>query len=200
MHEYMRRLLFSFVVALLAVFWGCSKSDTPAPTGPGADAAEPSPTVLPDTPAMAACSLLTSEEIEAVQGEPVKEMKPRANSPGNLSVSQCYFALPTFSNSISLQVMVKGTGAQAGDPKQAWNEMFHKEQPPPVGEGSNRKEPPELIEGLGDEAFWTGNEKIGVLYILKGNIYIQLSVGGEDDKSTRLKKSRALAQAVLSRL
>jgi hypothetical protein len=149
---------------------------------------------------MDACSLLTSEEIQAVQGEPVKETKPSANSQGNLSVSQCYFVLPTFSNSISLQVVQRGTGAQAGDLKQTWNEMFHKEPPPPAGEGARRKEPPEPIEGLGDEAFWAGNEKIGALYALKGNSYIRLSLGGGDDKLTRMKKSRELAQIILKRL
>ncbi len=78
--------------------------------------------------------------------------------------------------------------------------MFHKEQPPPAGEGARRKEPPEPIEGLGDEAFWAGNEKIGALYALKGNSYIRLSLGGGDDKLTRIKKSKELAQIVLKRL
>ena len=200
MHECMRRLLFSFAGALLAVFWGCSKPDTPAPADPGPNAAAPSPVASPDGPAIDACSLLTSEEIQAVQEEPLKERKPGASSKGKLSVSQCYFELPTFSNSISLQVVQRGIGAQASDPKQVWKDMFHKEQPPPVGEGPKRKEPPERIEGLGDEAFWAGNEKIGALYALKGNSYIRLSVGGRDDRSTRLKKSRDLAQIALKRL
>jgi hypothetical protein len=149
---------------------------------------------------MDACSLLTSDEIQAVQGEPVHESKPGANSHGNLSVAQCYFTLPTFSNSISLQVVQRGTGAQSGDPKEAWNQMFHKEQPPPVGEGAKRKEPPERIEGLGDEAFWAGNEKIGALYALKGSSYIRLSVGGGNNKPTKVQKSKDLAQIVLNRL
>jgi hypothetical protein len=155
---------------------------------------------LPEASALNACSLLTSEEIEAVQGEPLKEKKPGGSSRGNLPDSQCYFALPTLTNSISLQVVQSGSGPQAVDVRQAWKEMFHKERPPPVGEGPNRKEPPEPLEGLGDEAFWAGNEKIGALYALKGSSYIRLSVGGGDDKSTRLKKSRALAEVVLNRL
>jgi hypothetical protein len=196
----MRRLLISFAAGLLAVFWGCSKSDTPAPADSETNAAAPSPVASPAGPALDACSLLTSEEIEAVQGEPVKKTKPSANSKGKLSVSQCYFELPTFINSISLQVVQRGSGAEASDPKQAWNEMFHKEQPPPVGEGARRKEPPERIEGIGDEAFWAGNDKIGVLHVLKGNSYISLSIGGGDDKPARIKKSRDLADIALKRL
>lgn len=200
MHECMRRLLLSFAAGLLAVSWGCSKPATPLPPDPGTNAAAPSPVSSPGSPAIDACSLLTSEEIQAVQGEAFKEKKPTVDSKGNLSVSQCYFALPTFSNSVSLQVVQRGTGAQASDPKQAWNEMFHKAQPSPVGEGPKRKEPPEPIEGLGDEAFWAGNEKVGALYALKGNSYIRVSVGGGDDKPTKIKKSTDLAQLVLKRL
>jgi len=130
----------------------------------------------------------------------LKAGKSGATSKGKLSVSQCYFELPTFSNSISLQVVQRGIGAEASDPKQVWNDMFHKEQPPPVDEGARRKEPPERLEGLGDEAFWAGNEKIGALYVLKGSCYIRVSVGGGDDKPTRIKKSRDLAQMALKRL
>ncbi len=78
--------------------------------------------------------------------------------------------------------------------------MFHKEQPTPAGEGARRKEPPERIEGIGDEAFWAGNEKIGAFYVLKGSCYIRVSVGGGDDKQTRIKKSRDLADLALKRL
>jgi len=200
MHECMRRLLISFVGGLLAVFLGCSKPDTPAAVDPEANAAAPSPAASPSGPAVDACSLLTSEEIQTVLGEPLKERKADVSSQGELSGSQCFFELPTFSNSISLQVVQRETGTQASDPKQVWNEMFHKEQPPPVGEGARRKEPPERIEGMGDEAFWAGNEKIGAFYVLKGSYYIRLSVGGGDDKPTKIKNLRNLAQLVLKRL
>lgn len=200
MHECMRRLLISFAAGLLAVFWGCSKPDTPAPTDPGPNVAAPGPVASPDGPVIDACSLLTTEEIQAVQGEPLKEKKPAPSSRGKLSTSQCFFELPTFSNSISLQVVQRGFGAEASDPKQVWNEMFHKEEPTPAGEGARRKEPPERVEGIGDEAFWAGNEKIGAFYVLKGNCYLRVSVGGGDDKATRIKKSRDLADLALKRL
>ena len=200
MHECMRRLLVSSAAGLLAVFWGCSKPDTPAPIDAEPNAAAPSPVTSPDGPALDACSLLTSEEIQAVQGESLKERKPGVSSRGKLSTSQCFFELPTFSNSISLQVVQRGIGGEASDPKQVWNEMFHKEQPPPVGEGARRKEPAERIEGIGDEAFWAGNEKIGAFYVLKGSSYIRVSVGGADDKPTKIKKSRDLADLALKRL
>src|SRR5947209_20350978 len=37
------------------------------------------------------CALLTSAEIEAVQGEPVKETKPSVQPSSNFLMSQCFF-------------------------------------------------------------------------------------------------------------
>ena len=184
----------------MAAFLGCSKPDTPTLVEAIPHAATPSAPASTDKPGLDACSLLTAEEIQAVQGESLKETKPDTKSDGQLSVSQCYFALPTFSNSISLQVVRRGTGAGASEPRQVWQEMFHKEQPTPVGEGARKNEPPQPIEGIGDEAFWTGNQKLGALYVLQGNSFLRISIGGADDPSTKIKKSRDLAQIVLKRL
>jgi hypothetical protein len=44
--------------------------------------------------------MLTSEEIQAVQGEGLKGTKPSQRSGAGLLVAQCYFELPTATNSI----------------------------------------------------------------------------------------------------
>jgi hypothetical protein len=149
-----------------------------------------------------ACALLTSKEIESVQGEPTKETKPSGKSGGGFSVSQCYFTLPTSSNSISLTVMQKADGSDARDPKQYWEEMFHRASDNEKGRESEREKAaaPEKISGIGDEAFWTGNRVGGDLYVLKGNSYIRISVGGPGDQAAKIKKSKDLAQMVLKRL
>ncbi|MDQ2854882.1 MAG: hypothetical protein M3R68_01020, partial [Acidobacteriota bacterium] len=41
-------------------------------------------------------------------------------------ISQCFYTLPTFSNSISLLVARKGESAGARDPKEFWQETFHR--------------------------------------------------------------------------
>lgn len=149
-----------------------------------------------------ACALLTSKEIESVQGEPMKETQPSGKSGGGFSVSQCYFTLPTSSNSISLTVMQKADGLDARDPKQYWEEVFHRNtDKDKEREGEREKAAaPEKIAGVGDEAFWSGNRVGGVLYVLKGSNYIRISVGGPDDQATKIKKSKDLAQMVLKRL
>ena len=60
--------------------------------------------------------------------------------------------------------------------------------------------PPEKIDGVGDEAFWLGNRFGGVLYVLKGNSFFRISVGGAGDKAAKIDKSKKLAQMVLKRI
>jgi hypothetical protein len=60
--------------------------------------------------------------------------------------------------------------------------------------------PRKKISGLGDEAFWVSNRLGGILYILKGDAFISIGLGGTDDEETKLTKSKMLAQKALQRL
>jgi hypothetical protein len=40
----------------------------------------------------------------------------------------------------------------------------------------------------------------GVLYVLKGDAFISISVGGPDTEETKINKSKTLAQKALQRL
>lgn len=149
-----------------------------------------------------ACALLTSKEIKSVQGEPLQDTKSSGQSGAGLATSQCYFVLPTSSNSISLTVMQKGDGSDARDPKQFWKETFHSDKDKEkgrAGEGE-KANAQEKIEGIGDEAFWLGNRVGGALYVLKGGNVVRISVGGADDQAAKLDKSKKLAQLVLKRI
>ncbi|MFN2508245.1 MAG: hypothetical protein ABR589_05680 [Chthoniobacterales bacterium] len=196
----MAKAFISCAAAVLAAFSGCSKPQTPPPAEAQKSPAQPAPAVSPNEPTIDACSLLTSEEIQGVQGEAESERKPTPRSGGDLSVSQCFFTLPTFSKSISLQVVQRGTGKQAREPRQVWEETFHKPQPTPARELEKKVEPPVKVDGLGDEAFWLGNRNLTALYVLKGDLYIRVSVGGPDDVPTKMKKSTDLAQMIMKRL
>jgi hypothetical protein len=54
----------------------------------------------------------------------------------------------------------------------------------------------ERVSGIGDAAYWSGNEKGGALFVLRKDTIISVSVGAED-QAARIKKARALAQKVL---
>ena len=141
--------------------------------------------------------MLTKEETQAAQGEPFKDAKASQKTSSGLTFSQCYYELPTTVNSIVLTVTQRAEGADGSDPKKSWQEIFHPEKPVEKKEADRA---PEKIEGLGDEAFWTGTRVGGALYVQKGNSYIRLSIGGSGDRAEKIEKSKALAQSVLKRL
>ncbi|HBB88996.1 MAG TPA: hypothetical protein DC047_15430 [Blastocatellia bacterium] len=165
--------------------------------------------------------MLESKEIQTVQGEAVKETKLSGQAGGGFQISQCFFTLPRFSNSISLLVAQKGEGADAKDPKDFWRETFQKGS---AGEKERERErdrknrdkdkkaggrseeegeegtPPLKVTGIGDDAYWVGSRVGGALYVLKGNAYLRISIGGPGDQTSKINKSKALAQKALARL
>jgi hypothetical protein len=202
------RVLLSGCLVIVSPM-GCSKARTPVQ--PRQAEASPDSLTQPANTKIDVCSLLTSAEIESVQGEPVKETKSSSNPGRGFLMSQCYFALPTTTNSVSLVVAQRGEGTEARDPKEFWRETFHRaegsEEARERDKGKGREEeeekksPPQKIEGLGDEAFWEGSHISTALYVLKGDCFIRISVGGAvGDTSTKLEKSKKLANFALKRL
>ena len=191
------------IYCLVLMLAGCSKSGT-SQTSPRELTENAKSNDDPIDP----CALLTSEEIESVQGEPLKGTTPSARSEAGFAIAQCYFALPTSANSIALSVTRRGDKFDARDPKEFWQETFHHEQASGKGsdnekgreEEKERSAAPEKIPDLGDEAFWMGNRVWGALYVLKGNRYLRIGVGGSGDKASKLEKSKALARIILNHL
>jgi len=56
------------------------------------------------------------------------------------------------------------------------------------------------IPALGEEAYWVGSRVAGALYVLQGNRFLRISVGGIPNETTRIAKSKTIASAVLPRL
>jgi hypothetical protein len=176
---------------LLLAATSCSK--------PKAVDTTPKPLSAPEKATTDVCGLLTTEDVEPVQGEPFKDTKPSEKSASGLLVEQCYFELPTASNSIVLTVTRKAEGGR--DPSESWKDMFHREKSQEKKEeGEEREKEAQKVEGIGDEAFWTGTRVGGALFVLKGNLYLRISVGGAGDQAQKLEKSKTLAQIALKRL
>ena len=170
------KLLLVIMAVVLCV---ACKKDEPQQTSPNAAASpaagQSSPTTQTSSPGSAApagaaktdvCALLTTAEIESVQRETVKETKLSGSKESGFSVSRCFFTLPTFTNSISLQITQRGEGPGARDPKEFWKDTFHrehksekereKEKAERKEEGEGESAPPVKVGGVGDEAFWMG--------------------------------------------
>jgi hypothetical protein len=163
-----------------------------------------------------ACALLTSAEVQSATGEPMAEARPSTQPAGRIKTSQCFFRAPTFAKSVSLTVTTAGDGFSPSALRQFWRNQFHavrekeEEELPPGERGKsqstseaeleNDARKPRRIDGLGDEAFWVGSPISGALYVLQGDAFLRISVGGIPEESLRLAKSKTAASAAIARL
>ncbi len=228
----MRTAATILFICFLILTNGCTtpapNQATPQPSAetaasPASNATNPNATPSPGASVakakLAACSLLTSDEIKAVQGEAVKETTPSNHGTGDFIVSQCYYALPTSSNSISLTLTERNPDSKGGEGvRDFWEQTFGKDEkkseserkkerdqekkkPEAKREGEEEESAPlEPVRGVGDEAFWSVSRVGGALYVLKRDHFFRISVGGKGDAETKLKKSKTLAQKALRRL
>ena len=160
------------------------------------------------------CILLTSAEVEAVQGEPVSETKTSGHPNGEILMTECLFPTTTSTKSVSVVLATPSSAKPSAlTPRKFWRKQFHaydsKEDDMPVAgksaqktelEGEEEARKPRRIEGLGEEAFWVGTSITGALYVLQGDNFVRISVGGVHEESVRIEKSKVLARAVVKRL
>jgi hypothetical protein len=161
-----------------------------------------------------ACILLTAAEIEAVQGEAVKEAEASVQPNGEMLISGCLFRTTNFAKSVSVALATPSSAKPSAlTPRKFWQKQFHApdmeedktraggkkaQKPEPEGEEETRK--PRRIEGLGEDAYWVGTPIAGALYVLQGDNFVRISVGGVGEESARIEKSKVLARAVVKRL
>ena len=160
-----------------------------------------------------ACALLTRAEIQVVQSEPVEETKPSAQPSVGFVMSQCFYRTATFAKSVSLALAAPDPAKPSAlTPREFWRKQFQppdpvEEEKPVAGKATKKAEvereeelrKPHPIEGLGEEAYWVSSPISGALYVLKGETFLRISVGGVREDSARMEKSKALARAALGR-
>jgi hypothetical protein len=219
---------YVIVIGLLLIT-GCRSTDNNPPANVGNAPASNSVTMVspattspaaPAAPAVKAkvdvCALLTSDDLKSVQGETLKEAQRSDRRDGVFIVAQCYYALPTTSNSVVLNVTTAAEGQGVNNPRKFWEDTFGAEDDkggdrekererakkarPAAGEEEEEGARPERVSGLGEEAFWLASRVGGALYVLKKDVFFRISVGGAGDEKAKLKKSRSLAQQVLKRI
>jgi hypothetical protein len=222
---------FGILIGALILTNGCNSQPTTnqqttpssstasvTPSAANTNATTASPNASAPKASVDACTLLTSDEIKAVQGEPVKETKASDRQTGDFIVTQCYYELPTSSNSVSVTLTERNPDSKGGQSvKDFWERTFGKDEN--KGENERKKERDQEkkkseagregeeeaahmqpVRGVGDEAFWSASRVGGALYVLKRDRYIRISVGGKGYVESKLKKSKTLAQKALRRL
>jgi hypothetical protein len=68
----------------------------------------------------------------------------------------------------------------------------------PIPKAKKKQHTNRRIEGLGEDAYW--ELRSGALYVLQGDKFIRVSVGGVGEESARIEKSKILALAAVKRL
>jgi hypothetical protein len=150
-----------------------------------------------------ACALLSPEAIHRATGEQATNAKATSQTAGDVRQSQCFYTLPTFTNSISV-TLTSPSGMRRDAAREVWERWFHR------GEGDKDRGKPESQEeeaaasaapmaGVGDEAFWV-HSFVGNLYVRKGNRFLRISLGGKMNDDERQAKAKALAADALRRL
>ena len=183
----MRRLLFvCLITSALAIMGGCK--------------ARRSAVIARD-----ACSLLTKEEVGSVQGSTVNDTKSSERSDDLFRFAECFYTTAESNKSVNLALVQQRADQQnKSSPKDFWKKKFdpYRDEEPRTKSGGDKEQgsAPKRITNLGDDAYWAGNRFGGTLYVLKGDVFISIGIGGTDDEETKLKKSKDLAQKALQRL
>jgi len=209
--ENLRRGLY-FLLPLL-LYGGCKKSQQSRGTsGPSPPQQLARQQARPTEPKIVACKLITTDEVGAIQGAKITDAKSSAGWSGNLLMSQCYYAAMEPNKSVSLAVIETDPQSAESDPRRFWaqtlipfqtaarGEEEPAEKKEKSGEEEERKIPRKKIDGVGEQAYWSGNRFGGALYVLKNDVIVRVSVGGPDNEETKIAKSKALAEKALSRL
>jgi len=105
---------------------------------------------------------------------------------------------PTYSNSIIVSLSRRGTGSDARNPREFWEERIEKAVSREE-EGEEKEEDGaqlEFIDGIGERAFWEGTAVGGALYVLKGDAFLRISVGTFGDPTKRKENVITLARHI----
>jgi hypothetical protein len=147
-----------------------------------------------------ACALLSAGDVQKIVGAAIVESRPSAAESRGLLLDQCYLST---GSPRSISIAVAAPVAKRGgsiSPRQFWRDRFHARS---AGEGETAESGEtgaRPVRGVGDEAFWSGTPVAGALYVLRGDTFVRVSVGGIADERQRIERSREVAAAILPRL
>lgn len=204
----MRSSLAILVSASFILLLGCNKTAVPV-AQPESVAQSTVASVKIDP-----CALLPREQVAGVQSTEITDTKSSETVDGVLLNSQCYYSARESSKSVSFTLTQSGSKNAGGDEvTQQWEQTFGRfkhgregaeagaKEGTEKGREENEKElAPQKIEGLGDEAYWSGNRFGGALYVLRKQYILRISVGGPGDPPAKLARSKELAVKALSSL
>ena len=138
--------------------------------------------------------IITKADAESIFGEKVKDPSPRSGEGKDGYYSKCNYYSVSRGKSLVLRVQLPD-GASGIDPKKELELV------------AASSGPMKTIDGVGDKAelFSSGTDNnvashVLMLYVVKGNAFVAIGLGGFDDESVALEKAKTIAQKILERL
>ena len=136
-----------------------------------------------------ACQVLSARDVAAVQGARFKSAKLKESGTRELQVSQCFYAMPRLSDSVSVDLIRGDTRAFWKRHLQLVSNVHHDRAPETIA-----------VDGVGDAAVWSGTRLAGALYVLKGETIVRVSLGGDAPREQKIERAKKLAARALRRL
>jgi hypothetical protein len=127
-------------------------------------------------------------------------------------ISECLFHTSVFAKSVSVALATPSSGnPSALTPRKFWQKQFRapgkRTKCAQRARESRRRRPKEKrhanrggLRGLGEDVYCAGTPVAGALYVLQGDNFARISVGGVGEERARIEKSKVLASAVVKRL
>ena len=115
-----------------------------------------------------------------MQNQKIGKTKSTTRDDSQFSISQCFYMAAAFERSVSLEISESHPrNPDLNAVKRFWDERF---------EGA--KEKPKVVTGLGEKAYWVGNNKVGAVYAFERGRIVRVSVGGPTPKKQRFRNPR----------
>jgi hypothetical protein len=164
-------------------------------------------------PPPTACDVLAKTDLAAAQGQEFSDTKLSTTTQGAISISQCFYRLPSFAKSVSVTLMRPSTGTDRSSVLDYWNahdaaSVMEKDEDRDADRPHAKNDRDEddhhanavRVGGLGDDAVWSGTPMASALHVLRHGTIVRISVGGSVPLDQKLEVSRRLATAILKRL
>lgn len=134
-----------------------------------------------------ACALISGNEVAAARDDRITRQQQTSTTRGPFVVSRCFYQAADFHNSVGLE-LVAGSRETT---RALWTQRFLEFE----ADGIERTAP-QRVTGLGDDAWWTDNGRFASLYVLLGDRYLAVDLGGGNQEN-RLEVARRLAISAL---
>ena len=137
-------------------------------------------------------AVVSKSDAEATLGEEVKDPQPRNGEGADGYYSRCNYYSQNPGRSLVLRVRQASVG-----------QLTPAKQLEELSAGNSRITP---MFGLGDKAAFAcddpegGLSRVLMLYVAKGDAFVTMGTGGNNDEKVALEKGRAVARRILARL